>query len=51
MLRETRHEKLLRILGEEGVLPVVEIARRLQVSEATARRDVSDLSGAGRLRR
>ncbi|OEU99412.1 MULTISPECIES: DeoR/GlpR family DNA-binding transcription regulator [Streptomyces] len=51
MLRETRHEKLLRILREEGVLPVVEIARRLQVSEATARRDVSDLSGSGRLRR
>lgn len=51
MLRESRHEKLLRILREEGVLPVVEIARRLQVSEATARRDVSDLSGAGKLRR
>ncbi|NSC24894.1 DeoR/GlpR transcriptional regulator [Streptomyces albus subsp. chlorinus] len=51
MLRETRHEKLLRILGEEGVLPVGEIARRLQVSEATARRDVTDLSDAGRLRR
>ncbi|MGY1439223.1 DeoR/GlpR family DNA-binding transcription regulator [Streptomyces reniochalinae] len=51
MLRESRHEELLRILREEGVLPVVEIARRLRVSEATARRDVSDLSGAGRLRR
>ncbi|MGK4909024.1 DeoR/GlpR family DNA-binding transcription regulator [Streptomyces albus] len=51
MLRETRHEKLLRILREEGVLPVGEIARRLKVSEATARRDVSDLAEAGRLRR
>lgn len=51
MLRETRHERLLRILREEGVLPVTEIARRLEISEATARRDVADLSGAGRLRR
>ncbi|MCT2591413.1 DeoR/GlpR family DNA-binding transcription regulator [Streptomyces sp. N2-109] len=51
MLRETRHDQLLRILREEGVLPVTEIARRLEISEATARRDVADLSGAGQLRR
>lgn len=51
MLRESRHEKLLRILRQEQVLPVSEIARRLKVSEATARRDVTDLGVAGRLRR
>ncbi|KAF4408272.1 MULTISPECIES: DeoR/GlpR family DNA-binding transcription regulator [Streptomyces] len=51
MLRENRHEQLLRVLREEGVLPIREIARRLQVSEATARRDLTDLSEAGRLTR
>ncbi|OEV03188.1 DeoR/GlpR family DNA-binding transcription regulator [Streptomyces oceani] len=51
MLREPRHEQLLRILRQEGVLPVTEIARRLEVSAATARRDITDLSATGRLRR
>ncbi|MFB7650543.1 MULTISPECIES: DeoR/GlpR family DNA-binding transcription regulator [unclassified Streptomyces] len=51
MLREVRHEKLLGILGEEGVLPIREIARRLGVSQATARRDLTELGEAGRLTR
>ncbi|WP_419992460.1 DeoR/GlpR family DNA-binding transcription regulator [Streptomyces boninensis] len=51
MLREARHEKLLSILGEEGVLPIREIARRLMISEATARRDLTELGEAGRLTR
>ncbi|MEV6106861.1 DeoR/GlpR family DNA-binding transcription regulator [Streptomyces sp. NPDC051940] len=51
MLREARHEKLLSILGAEGVLPVREIASRLGVSEATARRDLTELGQAGRLTR
>jgi DeoR family fructose operon transcriptional repressor len=51
MLRESRHERLLRMLREEGVLPVTDIARRLRVSEATARRDLAELSDAGRLTR
>ncbi|MFI1330359.1 DeoR/GlpR family DNA-binding transcription regulator [Streptomyces sp. NPDC020845] len=51
MLRETRHEKLLSILGDEGVLPIGEIAKRLGVSEATARRDLTELGRAGRLTR
>lgn len=51
MLRETRHRRLLTILGEEGVLPVREIAERLGVSEATARRDLTELDDAGRLTR
>lgn len=51
MLRESRHEQLLRVLREEGVLPIGEIAQRLRVSEATARRDLGDLSRAGRLTR
>lgn len=51
MLRETRHERLLKLLREEGVLPVGRIAQRLGVSEATARRDLKDLGDAGLLRR
>ena len=51
MLRETRHERLLKLLREEGVLPVGQIAQRLDVSEATARRDLNDLGNAGRLTR
>ncbi|MEU8827973.1 DeoR/GlpR family DNA-binding transcription regulator [Streptomyces sp. NPDC048636] len=51
MLRETRHEKLLSILGEQGVLPIGEIASRLDISEATARRDITELGRAGRLTR
>ncbi|GAB2825357.1 DeoR/GlpR family DNA-binding transcription regulator [Streptomyces daliensis] len=51
MLRESRHEQLLRILREEGVLPIGEIAKRLHVSEATARRDLDGLGKAGRLTR
>ncbi|KUJ68399.1 ArsR family transcriptional regulator [Streptomyces albus subsp. albus] len=51
MLRQARHEKLLSVLGAEGVLPVREIARRLGVSEATARRDLTALGRAGRLTR
>ncbi|MGW2325983.1 DeoR/GlpR family DNA-binding transcription regulator [Streptomyces sp. NPDC001700] len=51
MLRETRHEKLLSILGEQGVLPIGEIAKRLEISEATARRDLTELGRAGRLTR
>lgn len=51
MLRERRHEKLLNILGEEGVLPIGEIATRLGISEATARRDLAELGRAGRLTR
>ncbi|MGH3313975.1 MAG: DeoR/GlpR family DNA-binding transcription regulator [Streptomyces sp.] len=51
MLRESRHEQLLRVLREEGVLPVGRIAERLRVSEATARRDLDDLGKAGRLTR
>ncbi|MBB5940368.1 DeoR/GlpR family DNA-binding transcription regulator [Streptomyces zagrosensis] len=51
MLRKTRHEKLLSVLGAEGVLPVGEIARRMGVSEATARRDLDALDQAGQLTR
>jgi len=51
MLRESRHEHLLRVLRDEGVLPIGEIAKRLEVSEATARRDLNDLGKAGRLTR
>ncbi|MER7775532.1 hypothetical protein ABTZ21_11025 [Streptomyces sp. NPDC096191] len=39
MLREVRHEELLAVHGEEGVLPIREIARRLGVGQATSRAD------------
>ena len=51
MLRETRHEKLLSILGEQGVLPIGEIAKRLEISQATVRRDLVQLDRHGRLTR
>ncbi|OIV35345.1 ArsR family transcriptional regulator [Mangrovactinospora gilvigrisea] len=51
MLRETRHERLLRLLREQGVLPVRELAARLDVSEATVRRDLDGLQTAGLLTR
>jgi DeoR/GlpR family transcriptional regulator of sugar metabolism len=51
VLRDTRHEKLLAVLRDKGVLPVREIARRLGVSEATTRRDLAELDEAGRLTR
>ncbi|MDQ0407219.1 DeoR family transcriptional regulator [Streptomyces sp. NPDC000349] len=51
MLREVRHGELLAVLGEEGVLPLREIARRLGVGQATARHDLTELGEAGRLTR
>lgn len=51
MLREKRHERILHILSTEGSVPVGELAGRLLVSEATARRDLAELERDGRLRR
>lgn len=51
MLREKRHERILQILSSEGAIPVGELAAQLQVSEATARRDLTELERDGRLRR
>lgn len=47
MFRETGHEKLLSILGAEGVLPLGEIAKRLGVGEATARHGLTAPGRAG----
>ncbi|HXQ81314.1 MAG TPA: DeoR/GlpR family DNA-binding transcription regulator [Opitutaceae bacterium] len=47
MLAPERHRQILRILGERGRVTAAEICSRLGVSVATARRDVTELSGAG----
>ncbi len=47
MLAPERHRQILRILGERGRVTASEICSRLGVSVATARRDVTELSGAG----
>ena len=41
---ESRHERLRGLIRTDGFLPVGEICRRLGVSEATARRDLSALN-------
>ena len=47
MLAPERHRQILRILGERGRVTAAEICSRLGISAATARRDVTELSGAG----
>lgn len=51
MLPEERREAVARLLGVEGTVRVADLARRFGVSEDTARRDLWELEGAGRLRR
>jgi DeoR family fructose operon transcriptional repressor len=47
MLAPERHRQILRILGERGRVTAAEICSRTGVSVATARRDATELSGAG----
>jgi len=47
MLAPERHRRILRLLGEQGRVTAAEICSRLGVSVATARRDVTQLAGAG----
>lgn len=46
-----RHERLLDLLDTSGPVDVATLARVLDVSDATIRRDLSALESAGRLRR
>lgn len=48
---ERRRERLRELIRGDGFLPVAEICRRLKVSEATARRDLSAISEAGLITR
>ncbi len=47
MLKEERQRLILNALGERMTLTVREVAALLDTSEATARRDIKELAGAG----
>ncbi len=48
---QKRREQLARILSEHRYLPVAEICRRLKISEATVRRDLSSLAKDQKIQR
>lgn len=48
---KARRERLAALIAQNGYLPVKELCRQLEVSEATARRDLSALEGEGRIKR
>lgn len=48
---ESRREELRGLIRRDGFLPVAEICRRLGVSEATARRDLTAIASDGRITR
>jgi len=50
-LVKERRERLADLISSNGYLPVQELCRRLQVSEATARRDLSVLEAEKRIKR
>ena len=49
MLTEQRYEKILALLEEKGSITVAELTELLDISESTARRDITALDRAGRL--
>ena len=51
MLRERRHDEIIKMLTQRGALPISEVAQELQVSDATARRDINHLAENGQLSR
>lgn len=48
---EARREAIAKLLGNIGYVPVLEICKQFNVSEATARRDLTELEGQRRLTR
>src|SRR3569623_3413937 len=50
-LVEQRRERLRALIRTDGFLPLAEICRRMEVSEATARRDLSAISAQGEVTR
>ena len=51
MLTEQRYEKILALLEEKKSITVSELTELLGISESTARRDITALSKAGRLKK
>ena len=51
MLEAERHRLILQLLRERSVVSVPQLVETLEISEATARRDINALADAGRLRR
>jgi DeoR family transcriptional regulator of aga operon len=51
MLGAERRKLVLRLVREEGVAQVAELARRLDASASTIRRDLTDLQNEGLLQR
>lgn len=51
MLTEQRYEKILTLLEEKKSITVSELTELLGISESTARRDITALSKAGRLKK
>ena len=51
MLAEERRTRILEIVNERGSVSVNDLHRRLKVSRETIRRDITRLSGEGRLRK
>lgn len=51
MLVEERRQKVLDIVGQSGFASLADLARRIQVSESTIRRDLEHLNLQGHLRR
>jgi DeoR/GlpR family transcriptional regulator of sugar metabolism len=50
-LPDQRREAILRVLARDGRVVAAELARRLDVSDDTVRRDLDELAAAGRVRR
>jgi len=48
---EKRRERLRQLIRTDGFLPISEICRRLDVSEATARRDLASIAANGHITR
>jgi len=51
MLKETRHEKILLLLREQGSIQVSKLCSDLQVTPMTIRRDLNELENEGKLLR
>lgn len=48
---EKRRERLRQLIRTDGFLPIAEICRRLEISEATARRDLAAIAAHGQITR
>ena len=51
MLKNERNKEILRQLSRDGEVTVEQLAERFEMSTATIRRELSNLEGAGLLRR